>query len=67
MSEPVTKEEWRRYFLEKLGAVQRHAEDTRSDKERAALQSQAADLRAKIRLFDFDASAWWPPSASSHG
>ena len=65
MSEPVTKEEWRWYFLEKLEAAQRRAEEARSDKERAELQGQVEDLRAKIRLFDFDASAWWPSGASS--
>jgi hypothetical protein len=65
MSEPVTKDEWRQYFLEKLVAVQRRVEATHSDKERAELRLQAEDLRVKIRLFDYDASAWWPPSGAS--
>ena len=66
MSEPVTKEEWRQYFLEKLETAQRRAEEARSDKERADLQGQAEDIRAKIRLLDFDACAWWPPDITFH-
>jgi hypothetical protein len=67
VSEPDTKEEWRQYFLLKLEAARQCAEAARSDKERAELNSQAESLSAKIRLFDFDANAWWPPGANSHG
>jgi hypothetical protein len=66
MSEPVTKEEWRQYFLEKLKTAQRRAEAARSDTERASFRGQAEEIRAKIRLLDFDASAWWPPDTSLH-
>jgi hypothetical protein len=66
MSEPITKEEWRQYFLEKLETAQRRAEAARSDKERAELRDRAEEIRAKLRLLDFDASAWWPPDAGQH-
>jgi hypothetical protein len=65
VSEPDTKEEWRQYFLLKLEAARQRAEAARSEKERAELNCQAESLSAKIRLFDFDASTWWPPGAIS--
>jgi hypothetical protein len=56
MSEPVSKDAWGQCFLKKLGAVERRAEEARNDKERAELQGQTEDLRAKIRLFDFSST-----------
>lgn len=64
MFEPVGKEEWRQYFQAKLKAAEQSAGTARTRGESEHLQTEADQIRTKLRLLDFDLEAWrW---ASGH-